>query len=122
MCHLFEFGLGWPGQILTGASRHEATSRQAKDETAVGRQARARLEGSDLCALRRFTTRMLCGSPRNPTLIIKPSPAVEVKQPEKTVMLSLATVLRVFSQPQVYQRGEALCLAATMIRYREVEK
>jgi hypothetical protein len=86
MCHLFEYGLGRPGQISTGANRHKAPSCQAKDETAMDRQARERLELSGLCALRRFTSEMLRGSPRNPTQIIKPSADLKVKHVKRLVL------------------------------------
>jgi hypothetical protein len=36
--------------------------------------------------------------------------------------MSFAPAFRVFSMPLFYLRGEALCLAATMIRYGELEE
>jgi hypothetical protein len=61
----------------------------------MDKQARERLELSYLCALRRFTSEMLRGSPRNPRFIIKARPDVEVKQPNVASMMSPLPELKV---------------------------
>jgi hypothetical protein len=74
--------MNWIGltKTLAGANAHKTPSREARDDSAVDGQTRARLEFSGLYALRRFASEMLHGSPCNPTLIIKPPPEMKVKQ------------------------------------------
>jgi len=77
----------------------------------MGRLARARLEFSGLYALRLFTSEVLRGSPCNPTLVIRPPPALEVKRLTIQALVSF--------QGCHFQARRPF---ATMIRYGEVEK